>query len=366
MPRTRRSRAQLTRNRVVIGAATIALVAATAAVTRTVASADSAAPAKAEPSCRATAAPAGNAAAQPSQPLSPGARWLQRRGVLVDKRGAHNYWGDGQDPAPGGGTGGGSTCGTQTAAASESPADSTTDTPTDSTTGSPSDSATASPSDSATASPSDSATAGPTDSATASPSDPNASPSPSSSAPNNGLDILGNNCDKSTLPAHDGFQNAPACVSTAFGEVASADKDPSLLITSAPRTVQVNQFFDIKISTRNLVRDRFLKAAQGGYYLESAFLSADGLTRGHFHTACRMLSTTSEAPDPAPAPAFFVATEDNGGGATPDTVTVRVLGLPQRGIAQCAAWAGDGSHRIPMMQRANQIPAFDSVRIRVL
>jgi hypothetical protein len=42
-----------------------------------------------------------------------------------------------------------------------------------------------------------------------------------------------------------------------------------------------------------------------------------------------------------------------------------VLGLPQAGIAQCAAWAGDGSHRVPMMQRANQIPAFDVVRIRV-
>ena len=78
-----------------------------------------------------------------------------------------------------------------------------------------------------------------------------------------------------------------------------------------------------------------------------------------------MLATTSAAPDPAPVPAFFVATEDGKGGAQPDTVTVRVLGLPQQGIAQCAAWAGDGSHRVPMMQRANQIPAFDAVRIIV-
>ena len=49
----------------------------------------------------------------------------------------------------------------------------------------------------------------------------------------------------------------------------------------------------------------------------------------------------------------------------PDTVTIRVLGMPQRGLAQCAVWAGDGSHRVPMMQRANQVPAFDAVRIRV-
>ena len=39
--------------------------------------------------------------------------------------------------------------------------------------------------------------------------------------------------------------------------------------------------------------------------------------------------------------------------------------MPTAGTAQCAAWAGDGSHRAPMMQRANQTPAFDSVRIRV-
>jgi hypothetical protein len=53
------------------------------------------------------------------------------------------------------------------------------------------------------------------------------------------------------------------------------------------------------------------------------------------------------------------------GGATPDSVTIQVPGLPTAGTAQCAAWAGDGSHRIPMMQRANMIPAFDSMRIQV-
>jgi len=52
-------------------------------------------------------------------------------------------------------------------------------------------------------------------------------------------------------------------------------------------------------------------------------------------------------------------------GATPDTVTIQVPGLPTAGTAQCASWAGDGSHRIPMMERANQTPAFDAVRIRV-
>ncbi len=181
----------------------------------------------------------------------------------------------------------------------------------------------------------------------------------------NGLDVLARDCSNSKLKPHDGFQNAPACVSTAFGEVAAQDKDPSLLITASPRFVRANTAFTLKVSTRNLVRDRFLGAAAGGYYLESSVLTDGGIQRGHFHTACRMLASQNVAPDPAPVPAFFLATQDNAGGETPDTVTINVPGLPSRGVAQCTVWAGDGSHRIPMMQRANQTPAIDSVRILV-
>ncbi len=188
------------------------------------------------------------------------------------------------------------------------------------------------------------------------------SASASTTAP---LEILGNDCSNSKLAPHTGFQDGNRCVSTAFGEVGAADKNPTLLIVDAPQTVQVGQAFTLKISTRNLVRDRFLAAGQGGYYLESAFLTDEGLVRGHFHTACRMLPSTDVAPAPDPLPAFFVATEDKGGNATPDVITINVAGLPSAGTAQCASWAGDGSHRIPMMQTAKQIPAFDSVRITV-
>jgi hypothetical protein len=183
--------------------------------------------------------------------------------------------------------------------------------------------------------------------------------------PNNGLEILGRDCGNSDLKPHDGFEKAPRCVNTSFGEVSAADKNPSLLITSAPRKVRPGERFTITVSTRNLVRDRFLGAADGGYYLERSELNGDGIQRGHFHTACRMLANTKVAPDPEPEPAAFIATEDGGGGARPDTVRVRVPGLPSKGVAQCAVWAGDGSHRIPMMQRANQTPAFDTVRISV-
>lgn len=180
-----------------------------------------------------------------------------------------------------------------------------------------------------------------------------------------GLEILGDDCSASDLPPHTGFQDGRRCVSTAFGEVSAAAKNPSLLIVDAPERVRVNEPFTITVSTRNLVRDRFLPAAQGGYYLESSFLNEEGIQRGHFHTACRMLERTDIAPDPAPDPAFFQATEDGRGGVEPDRVDIQVTGLPERGVAQCAVWAGDGSHRMPMMQRANQIPAFDSVRIEV-
>lgn len=193
-----------------------------------------------------------------------------------------------------------------------------------------------------------------------------AAPSEAPAAPTpGGLEILGNDCSGSDLPAHDGFQNGDRCVSTAFGEVGDADTNPQLMIVSAPNRVRVGQPFTLRVSSRNLVRDRFLPAGQGGYYLESSVLNEDGLTRGHFHTACRMLTSNRTAPEPGPVPAFFVATEDGGGGAGADEVTVQVPGLPSTGIAQCATWAGDGSHRVPMMVRANQIPAFDVVRVVV-
>ncbi|MDW5327486.1 LPXTG cell wall anchor domain-containing protein [Plantactinospora sp. KLBMP9567] len=179
-----------------------------------------------------------------------------------------------------------------------------------------------------------------------------------------GLNALGDDCEASELPAHTGFQDGGRCVGTAFGEVGAAEQNPTLLIAQAPRTVREGQPFRLVVSTRNLVRDRFLPAGQGGYYLESSLLNDEGLVRGHFHTACRMLTTTNEAADPAPVPAFFVATEDGKGSDEPDSVIIEVPGLPA-GLAQCSSWAGDGSHRVPMMVRANQIPALDSVRIQV-
>jgi hypothetical protein len=185
---------------------------------------------------------------------------------------------------------------------------------------------------------------------------------PSSAPP---LDVIADDCSDSELERHDGFQEGNRCVETQFGELGSAENNPSLLIVGAPRRVAANQPFTIRVSTRNLVRDRFLAAARGGYLRETSLLNDDGLVRGHFHTACRMLAELGQAPEPAPVPAFFVATEDGGGGAEPDVVEVQVPGLPEQGVAQCTVWAGDGSHRLPMMQRANQTPPVDSVRIAV-
>ncbi|TDC50752.1 hypothetical protein E1258_26235 [Micromonospora sp. KC207] len=181
----------------------------------------------------------------------------------------------------------------------------------------------------------------------------------------NGLGVLAKDCGNSRLQPHDGFQNGNRCVSTAFGEVGAAANNPSLLITQFPNQVQRNQPFQLRVTTRNLIRDRFLAAGQGGYYLESSLLNGQGLVRGHFHTACRMLNSTRQPPNPQDVPAFFVATEDGRGGSQPDDVIIQVPGLPQSGTAQCSVWAGDGSHRIPMMERANQTPAIDVVRIQV-
>jgi len=197
------------------------------------------------------------------------------------------------------------------------------------------------------------------------PPESSAPPPPATTAPP-GLDFGPDECSEGNdLPVHDGFQNGNRCVDTEMGELGEAGTNPSLLITDAPERVGLNEPFTIEVSTRNLVRDRFLPAGQGGYYVDMSILNAQGLVRGHFHTACRVLTSTDLAPEPAPVPAFFVATEDSRGSTEPDIIEIRVPGLAQPGTFQCAAWAGDASHRIPMMQRANQIPALDSVRVEV-
>lgn len=184
-------------------------------------------------------------------------------------------------------------------------------------------------------------------------------------AASNGFTPITRDCSGSDLPTHTGFQVAPACVTTEFGEVTKLEDNPQLLITDAPKNVQVGEDITLKVSTRNLIRDRFPPAAEGGYYREAATVTANDITHGHFHVACRLLDSTNVAPQPARNESFK-AVEDGGGGATPDTVTVTVPGLNQRGTAQCAAWAGDGSHRIAMTQFANETPPFDAVRIHVV
>jgi hypothetical protein len=179
-------------------------------------------------------------------------------------------------------------------------------------------------------------------------------------------DSPGASCDNSNLPVHDGFQNGGRCVATDRGEVPTAENAPSLLIVSSPLRVRVNQPFQIRISTRNLVRNFFLPAATGGYYVTRSFLNEEGILNGHVHTAIRPLSTTRSAPDAAPVPTFFKATEDGLGGKTPDTFVVEVpTGIATPGLYQIASWCGDASHAVPMAQRANQTPCFDAVRILV-
>jgi hypothetical protein len=198
----------------------------------------------------------------------------------------------------------------------------------------------------------------------AAPAETTAPPANGGVADPNGLGVLATDCSASKLAPHTGFQDGNRCVSTSFGELAEAANNPSLAISNAPTEVAVGQVFTLEVSTKNLVRDRFLAAGKGGYYQETSLLNDQGLVRGHFHTACRMLDGNGPQ-DPAAVPAFFVATEDGGGGAQADTVKISVIGMPTAGTAQCGVWAGDGSHRIPMMQRANQMPAFDVVRIKV-
>ena len=100
---------------------------------------------------------------------------------------------------------------------------------------------------------------------------------------------------------------------------------------------------------------------------------ANGIQRGHAHAACDVLRNDDVAPQPSAQPKFFKAIEDGKGGkgntaakvsAGKDPITGKVLFRPGD-MVRCSAWAGDGSHRIPMMSNAKETPALDSVRIMV-
>ena len=176
------------------------------------------------------------------------------------------------------------------------------------------------------------------------------------------------------LPDHDGHPTtASSCVQTPFGAVSAQEKNPTLLIVAAPSTITPGQDIELRVSVRNLVRDDFPTSAHGGYLSEPASLTSQGFTRGHVHSACRVLPNAQEAPQPDRVTAFM-AIEDGGGGAAPDTVEVHLPGRDVEGrelfaagsLVQCTAWAGDGSHRVPMDAFPNQMPAVDAVRINVV
>lgn len=178
------------------------------------------------------------------------------------------------------------------------------------------------------------------------------------------LEVLARSCEESDLPLHDGSQTGERCVATDMGEVPSEENAAAVVITDFPETVQAGQEFNVTIASDNLIRDRFLPAAQNGYYLEMGLLDPEtGITRGHLHTWVQPLNE-----DGTPAPAsnleFFVATEDGGGGTEPDQITLTVSPLTPGPKRLCVV-AGSGSHAPPLIPRARMAVAVDCVRITV-
>src|SRR6266545_845732 len=170
-------------------------------------------------------------------------------------------------------------------------------------------------------------------------------------------------CDESNLEKHDGFQNAPRCVAIDQGEVSA--HAPAALITSVPDNLQAGQAFQITANFRNVVRDRFAAAANGGYYHFMSELDGNGITHGHAHFYVQNIGDGAEAPDGDAGPLdFFKAVEDGGGGAAPSSVTVDVPGLNAGSYRACVT-LGDSSHRPPMMSAAKIAVGIDCTRFTV-
>lgn len=172
-------------------------------------------------------------------------------------------------------------------------------------------------------------------------------------------------CEDSDLDPHDGTQTEERCSATQFGEVPAEDQVPQLIITDYPDEVDAGEEFEVFVSTRNLVRDIFLPGGDDLYYAAPGSLDRRGNVEGHVHMACRILEEDDEAPPSEPEPLFFSINDDGGGSDDPDEFSFVVPGIDVTGELQCSVWAGDASHRIPLQVRANQTPAFDSVRIEV-
>jgi hypothetical protein len=154
-------------------------------------------------------------------------------------------------------------------------------------------------------------------------------------------------------------------VAVAQGEVPDLAHTPSVLLVDVPARVLEGQPFQVGVSTRNILRDRFLSAAQGGYYAEMSVLDrATGVVRGHMHVYAQSLGDGRVAPAD-PHLAFFKAVEDKVGGVGPDLVRVEVAGLPA-GLTRVCVTLGDGSHRPPMMAEAKLAAGVDCVRVRVM
>jgi hypothetical protein len=178
-----------------------------------------------------------------------------------------------------------------------------------------------------------------------------------------GPPILTDTCTDSQLPPHDGFERAPRCVATDAGEVPLAT--PAVLISQFPRLARAGQPFQVTLTTRNLVRDRFLKAAEGGYYREMSVLDGGGVVRGHLHVYVQALGDGATVPDADATPLeFFRAVEDGGGGAGVSRVAVAVGGLTA-GPKRLCVTMGDGSHRVPLMRAAKLAAGIDCVRMFV-
>src|SRR6266508_3832079 len=182
---------------------------------------------------------------------------------------------------------------------------------------------------------------------------------PNDPATSDGDAPLSKSCDDSPLTTNDGFQKGNTCVAVDSGEV--SDKTPAVLITSAPEQVAAGQDFQVSISSKNVVRDRFLAAATGGYYAERSVLNPEGIQRGHSHVWVQDIGDGQSAPNADAAPLdFFKAVEDNGDGDFTLTITALTAGNKKLCVNDA-----DGSHRTAMTKAAKLAMPYDCVRLFV-
>ncbi|RHZ75379.1 hypothetical protein Glove_214g39 [Diversispora epigaea] len=173
-------------------------------------------------------------------------------------------------------------------------------------------------------------------------------------------------CKKSKKTPADGTQNRNgACVSTVLGELPSADKMVTCILTNPANGAQLkaNTAFNVEMVIKNIQTGAFSDPAKE-YYITGQTLNANGFIIGHTHVTIQQIDSpqTNNPPDPAVF-AFFKGADQAADGQGKLTIPVD-NGLPPGNYRICTL-SSSLTHQSVIMPVAQRGSQDDCIRMKV-